>query len=149
MSVQYTEVFGQVNISWTATPVMGVDQNYTVFFDSEIADTVKAQFNYYIYEQNTADSKIRCSSYVTAVNGAGESDPSNNVTIPSLPDIGPVTASLSHQVWKSAGGEIMVNVSFRVSIMIHDLIFTSYYSSTSCSQPYTALNTQCLHTFSW
>ena len=55
---------------------------------------------------------------MTAVNGAGESDPSNNVTIPSLPDIGPVTASLTHQVWKS-GGEIMVNVSFEVRELLY------------------------------
>ena len=111
VSVQYTEIIGLVNISWTATPVMGVDQNYTLFFDSQAINITEV---YYIYVQNTSDSKIRCSVYVTSVNGAGESDPSNNVTIPSLPDIGPVTASLSHQVWKSAGGWIMVNVSFKV-----------------------------------
>ena len=56
------------------------------------------------------------------MNGAGKSDPSNNVTIPSLPDIGPVTASLRHQVWKY-GGEIMVNVSFEVSYIIIMKIF--------------------------
>ena len=118
VSVQYTEVFGQINISWTATPLMGVDQNYTIYFDLETDDIGETQFNYYIYQQNTSDSKIRCSVYITAVNGAGESDPSNNVTIPSLPDIGPVTASLNHQVWKSAGGEVMVNISFMVRKMI-------------------------------
>ena len=118
VSVQFTEVLGRVNISWTATPVMGVDQNYTIYFDSERCDTGVTLFNYYIYQQNTSDSKIRCSVYVTAVNGAGESDPSNSVTIPSLPDIGSVTASLSHQVWKSAGGWIMVNVSFKVTYII-------------------------------
>ena len=49
-----------------------------------------------------------------AVNGAGENaSPSNNVSIPSLPAIGPVTASLIHQVWKY-DGEIRVNVSFQV-----------------------------------
>ena len=53
-----------------------------------------------------------------AVNGAGESDPSNNVSIPSLPDIGPVTASLTHQVWKY-DREIRVNVSFEVR---HDYV---------------------------
>ena len=52
-----------------------------------------------------------------AVNGAGESDPSNNVSIPSLPDIGPVTASLTHQVWKY-DGEIRVNVSFEVHSVV-------------------------------
>ena len=114
MSVQYTEVFGQVNISWTAILVIGVDQNYTICFDSQAIDITNYK-PYFIYIQNTSDSMIICSAFIIAVNGAGESDPSNNVTIPSLPDIGPVTASLSHQVWKSAGGEIMVNVSFKVT----------------------------------
>ena len=48
------------------------------------------------------------------VNGAGESDRSNNVSIPSLPDIGSVTASLTHQVWKYYDGQIRVNISFQV-----------------------------------
>ena len=114
VSIEYTEMVGYINISWTATTVPGVDQYFTVFFNSQKTDKVEAQLNYYIYQQNTSDFQIRCSANVIAVNGAGESDPSNNVTIPSLPDIGPVTASLSHQVWKSAGGKIMVNVSFKV-----------------------------------
>ena len=146
VSVRNTEVAGQVNISWTATTVMGVDQKYTIFFGSQIAETAEAHFNYYIYEQNTSNFNIRCSVYVIAVNGAGKSDPSNNVTIPSLPDIGPVTTSLSHQVWKSAGGEIMVNVSFKVIRMcINCLIIVSL---TPNSQPYTVRITQYLHTCS-
>ena len=112
MRLQFNVSTLQVNISWTAATVTGVDQNYTVYFDKEKVETIHS---IYSYQQNTSDSKIRCSVYITAVNGAGESDPSNNVTIPSLPDIGPVTASLSHQVWKSASGEIMVNVSFKAS----------------------------------
>ena len=112
MRLQINGTSLEVNISWTAATVIGVDQNYTIYFDKEKVETINP---FYFYHQNTSDSKIRCSAYVTAVNGAGESDPSNNVTIPSLPDIGPVTASLSHQVWKSAGGEIMVNVSFKVT----------------------------------
>ena len=96
-----------------ADGVICVDQNYTTNFELyEVEETAQ---NYYLFRQNTSDSEIVCSAYITAVNGAGESDPSNNVTIPSLPDIGPVTASLNHRVWKSAGGEIMVNVSFEVS----------------------------------
>ena len=98
-----------ISISWMATPMMGVDQNFTIVLDMYTFETT--QF-YYIYQQNTSD--IKCSAYVIAVNGAGESDPSNNVSIPSLPDIGPVTASLTHQVWKY-DGEIRVNVSFKVS----------------------------------
>ena len=111
MAAQYIEVSGLVNISWTATTMRGVDQNYIINLG---ALTVETTNFYYIYHQNTSDSEVVCIAFITAVNGAGESDPSNNVTIPSLPDIGPVTASLSHQVWKSAGGEIMVNVSFKV-----------------------------------
>ena len=89
---------------------MGVNQSYTVTFDSGmLVDTLD---RYYVYQQSLF--AIRCVAYVKAVNGAGESDPSNNVTIPSLPDIEPVTASLTHQVWKS-NGQIMVNVSFEVS----------------------------------
>ena len=40
-----------------------------------------------------------------------------NVSIPSLPDIGPVTASLTHQVRKH-DGEIRVNVPFDVSVYL-------------------------------
>ena len=100
--------------------VICVDQNNATNFES--TDVVETKQLYYFYQQNTSDSEIRCSAYVTAVNGAGESDPSNSVTIPSLPDIGPVTASLSHQVWKSANGEIMVNVSFKVIMSYHNSI---------------------------
>ena len=88
---------------------MGVDQTYIISFDTYMVETIQL---YYAFQQNTPD--VKCSAYVKAVNGAGESDPSNNVTIPSLPDIAPVTASLRHQVWKS-DGEIMVSVSFEVS----------------------------------
>ena len=69
---------------------------------------------HFVYEQNTSDSNIVCRAFIIAVKGAGESDPSDNVTIPSLPDIGPVTASLMHQLWKS-GSKIMANVSFEVN----------------------------------
>ena len=89
--------------------MVGVDQNYTITFDNY---TVETQQLYYLFYLNK--SVVRCNAYIKAVNRAGESDPSNNVTIPSLPDIAPVTASLRHQVWKS-GGEIMVSVSFEVS----------------------------------
>ena len=99
------------NISWTFTSDVGVDQNYTITFATHTADTTQL---FYIHHQNTSDSILDCFTYVTVLNGAGESDPSNNVTIPSLPDIGPVTASLRHQVWKY-GGQIMINVTFEVS----------------------------------
>ena len=101
-----------INISWTTTNIFGVDHNYTIQFDTHRAETTQP---YYITEPRTFASKCGIFlAYVTSVNGAGESDPSNNVTIPSLPDIGPVAASLTHQVWKSGGGKILVNVSFEV-----------------------------------
>ena len=76
--------------------MMGVDQSYMIVLDMYIFETTQC---YYIYQQNT--SYIKCSAYIVAVNGAGESDPSNNVSIPSLPDIGPVTASLSHTKYEN------------------------------------------------
>ena len=107
---------------------MGVDQNYTIVFDTYT--TVTTVQLYYTFQQNTSD--IKCSVYIIAVNGAGESDPSNNVSIPSLPDIGPVTASLTHQVWKY-DGEIRVNISFQVSynfltLLLYELLTLSYFS---------------------
>ena len=110
--VQRTGDADLLNISWTATSLVGVDQNYAIIFDTHMVETT---YLYYIYQQNTYT--VRCGTFlafIKAVNGAGESDPSNNVTIPSLPHIAPVTASLRHQVWKSRG-EIMVSVSFEVS----------------------------------
>ena len=95
----------------------GVNQSYVIVFDTYI---IKTTYLYHIFYQEitSADSIVNCSLYfklavVKAVNRAGESDPSNNVSIPSLPDIGPITASLTHQVWKY-DGEIRVNVSFEV-----------------------------------
>ena len=111
--VQYTQIPNFINISWTANMIVGVKQNYTITFDTYVAETTQL---HYIHHLNT--SNIRCGTflaYVKAVNGAGESDPSSNVSIPSLPDIGPVTASLLHQVWKR-DGESRVNISFEVSI---------------------------------
>ena len=108
-----------INISWSATTLVGIDQNYSVFLESHIELKLHS-FTINITELSTLASIKLCGTflaYVTAVNGAGESDPSNNVTIPSLPDIGPIPASLTHQVWKS-GGEIIVNVSFEVSLLI-------------------------------
>ena len=93
--------------------MVGVDQNYTIVFSSH---QTESRETYYVIH-NLGRLATECGlflAYVKAVNGAGESDPSNNVTIPSLPDIEPVAASLTHQVRKSIG-QIMVNVSFKVS----------------------------------
>ena len=94
----------------------GVNQSYIIVFDDHI---IKTTYLYHIFHQEitSADAIVNCDLYlafVKAVNGAGESDPSNNVSIPSLPDIGPFTASLTHQVWKH-DGEIRVNIAFKVS----------------------------------
>ena len=105
-----------INISWTVTTMTGVNQSYIIVFDAHI---IKTTYLYHIFHQQitSVDSIVNCGlylAYVEAVNEAGESDPSNNVSIPSLPDIGPVTASLTHQVWKY-DGEIRVNISFEVT----------------------------------
>ena len=97
----------------------GENQSYVIVFDTYI---IKTRYLYHIFHQEitSADSRANCGrflAYVKAVNEAGESDPSNNVSIPSLPDIGPVTASLTHQVWKY-DGEIRVNVSFEVHSVV-------------------------------
>ena len=49
-------------------------------------------------------------AFIITVNGAGESDPSDSVTIPSLPDIGPVTASLilSMEIWWQNHGQYII-----------------------------------------
>ena len=106
-----------IHISWTATTMMGVNQSYIIVFDSYIIKTTEP---FYMHENQQITSNVSCGTFlafVKAVNGAGESDPSNNVSIPSLPDIGPVTASLTHQVWKY-DGEIRVNVSFEVRCVL-------------------------------
>ena len=93
----------------------GVNQSYIIVFNKHI---IKTTYHYHIFYQEitTAYSIANCRLYlafVKAVNGAGESDPSTNVSIPSLPDIGPVTASLTYQVWKY-DGQIRVNISLQV-----------------------------------
>ena len=113
MSIRNARGVNLINISWTATTMTEVNQSYIIVFDTHI---IKTTYCYHIFYQEitSADSIANCGlylAYVKAVNGAGESDPSNNVSIPSLPDIGPVTTSHTHQVWKY-DGEIRVNVSF-------------------------------------
>ena len=90
-----------------------MNQSYIIVSDAHIIKTTQL-YHAFHPETTSADSIATCGlAFVKAVNGAGESDPSNNVSIPSLPDIGPVTASLTHQVWKCYG-EIRVNISFQV-----------------------------------
>ena len=102
----------QFNISWTATTVTGVNQTYIIVFEdftNQIASTY-----YIITLKDLATSCDLFLAFVKAVNGAGESDPSNNVSIPSLPDIRPVTDSLTHQVQR-VGVKIQAYITYNVS----------------------------------
>ena len=87
---------------------------YIIVFDD--AYMIKTTKLYYTCQDQQITPYVKCGTFlafVKVVNRAGESDPSNNVSIPSLPDIGSVTASLTRQVWKY-DGEIRVNISFQV-----------------------------------
>ena len=112
VSIQYAADSPLINISWTATSLMGVDQNYTIFFDTYVLAVTTNL--HYLYLQNTTDSSINCVAFVQAVNGAGTSNPSESISIPSLPDIGPVTGSLIHHTRKFSE-ETVVSISFDVS----------------------------------
>ena len=99
---------------------MRVEQNYSIIIKnvalSEDVTTTETVRSHYIFSREMF--VVMCHTFavsIKAVNGAGESDPSKNVTfvLPSLPDIAPVTASLRHQVWKY-DGEVVAMVSFEV-----------------------------------
>ena len=110
MSSQYDGTMQLLNISWTVTFVIGVEQNYTTVFDTYMINT--SQLYYALHLSTLADSCDTFLANVKAVNEAGESDPINNVSIPSLPDIGQVTPSLTHHVWKYLiSGEIHCTVN--------------------------------------
>ena len=81
VSVRRARGVNLLNISWTATTKIGVNQTYITVFDAEY--TINTTYPHYIINQEIA------------VNGAGKSDPSKNVSIPSLPDIGQ-SQPLSH-----------------------------------------------------
>ena len=87
VSVQYDGITHLINISWAVTFVMGVEQNYTIVFDTYVINTTVTELYCVHYLGTLADNCGNFLAYVKAVNGAGESDPSNNVSIPSLPDI--------------------------------------------------------------
>ena len=112
---------GSINITWDAESVAGVDQYYIVNFTSNMP-SVRLTKPFLSLIQSIHDIQCGISIIITAANGAGESSPSTFV-LPSLPDIGPVTASLEHQVWK-VDGDVLVRVSFEVCfyfiIMLED-----------------------------
>ena len=103
---------GSINITWDAESVAGVDQYYTVNYNDNMS-SIRLTKPFISLDQSIHDIQCGTSLLITAVNGAGESSPSTFV-LPSLPDIGRVTASLKHQVWK-VNGDVLVRVSFEVS----------------------------------
>ena len=92
--------------------MVGVDQYYIVNSTSNVS-IIKSMKPFLSLNQGIHDIQCGTLLFITAVNGAGESSPST-FTLPSLPDIAPVTVSLQHQVWK-VHGDILVRVSFEVS----------------------------------
>ena len=104
---------------------MRVNQTYIVVLDVHTFETTQL---YYVYEANFDD--IKCSMHIIAVNGAGENDPSKNMSIPSPPDIRQVAASLTHQLWEH-DGDVRVNISFEVRHYMHqnliEILTPMYY----------------------
>ena len=103
---------GSINITWDAESVAGIDLYYNINFTSNMS-SIRSTKSFLSLNASIHDVPCGTSLFITAVNGAGESSPSIFV-LPSLPNIGPVTASLEHQVWK-VDGDVMVRVSFEVS----------------------------------
>ena len=112
ITIQSTKI-GSINITWDAESVAGVDQYYIINLTSNMS-IIRTTKPFLTLNQSIHDIQCGTSLLITAVNGAGESSPSTFI-LPSLPDIGPVTASLEHQVWK-VNGEIFIRVSFEVSL---------------------------------
>ena len=113
---QYLRDSGSVNLSWTANVTEGVDHNYTIVIHNvtstsqETIIETTTSLNYMFYKCGEFDIQV------IAVNGAGQSVPSNTVrvSLPLLPDITPVSQSLNHRVWK-VDGRIMLLITFEVS----------------------------------
>ena len=89
----------------------GIDLYYNINFTSNMP-SIRSTEPFLLLNQSVHDVPCGTSLLITAVNGAGESNPSTFV-LPPLPDIAPVT-SLEHQVWK-VNGDVLVRVSFKVS----------------------------------
>ena len=123
---QYLRESGSVNLSWTANVTEGVDHNYTIFIHNVTSTSqevlVETTSLHYMFDK-CGEFDIR----VFAVNGAGQSAPSNTarVSLPLLPDITPVSQSLKHRVWKE-NGSITLQISFEVSPKVCSLC--SYHS---------------------
>ena len=98
----------------------GVDHNFTIVNYNVTTTTPRMVVQetvvlmHYLFDQcGEFDVQVR------AVNGAGESEPSDTVrvSLPLLPDTGPVSDSLDHRIWKSSG-QIMVQIQFEVGIFL-------------------------------
>ena len=111
---------GSVKLSWTANLTEGVDHNFTIVIYNVTTTTPRmvvqetVMLTHFFLDQ--------CGEFdvqVSAVNGAGESEPSASVrvSLPLLPDTGPVSDSLDHRIWKS-GGQIIVQIQFEVGIFM-------------------------------
>ena len=100
-----------------------MNQSYIVVINSTSnAEAIISGTPLQHYIFNTPDSKSLCDTFVAtvkAVNRAGESNLSNEITfvVPSLPDIVPVSMSLSHEVSK-VDGEIVIKLSFEVLVLL-------------------------------
>ena len=118
---QYLRSNGSVKLSWTAFNLSErVNHSYVIIIHNVTRSSRSVVLNetvmspYFIFEQ--------CGEFyvqVKVLNKAGESNLSEAVrfSLPLLPDIQPVSDSLSHRVWKT-NSEIMVQINFEVSLYI-------------------------------
>ena len=119
----------------------GVDHNYTIVIHN-VTTTLSQMVEYktvakmYILFEKCGRFDVQ----VRAINGAGESEPSDTVrlSLPLLPDIQPVSDSLQHKLWKLSGhGQVMLQIQFEVTMSckvnfltvllrtIHNCIYTA------------------------
>ena len=120
---QYLRNNGTVKLFWIANVTEGVSYNYTVIIhnvtiisSSVVVVNETVFIPYFLFEQcGEFDAQVK------VVNGAGESKLSETVrfSLPLLPEIQPLSDSLSHRVWKS-NGDMMVLIIFEVSLYIVD-----------------------------
>ena len=98
----------------------GVDHNFTIVIYNVTTATPRM-----VVQETVMSSHFfldQCGDFdvqVKAVNRAGESDPSDSVrvSLPLLPDTGPVSDSLDHRIWKSSD-QIIVQIQFEVGIFL-------------------------------
>ncbi len=116
---------GSIRISWLSLPIenvsVGFKLNTTNLDDTSSESIIISGISqqHYIFTP-TGGGNTSCDVYtfqITALNGAGASDPSEIITrnLPSLPDISQVEDSLQHSLVNTEDG-IKLNVTFDVSI---------------------------------